>query len=540
MSTIVKEIQDKIAEKIIELSLQNSPLIIAYSGGPDSTVLLDALVLIRAYKKEFSYSLKAVYINHGLRSDEELHREEKLMKRNCSSLHVPLIIRNIKPGKIKSQAYAQGGRGLEDAARLLRYRELIDEACKEKAFILTAHNRDDQVETMIMRFFQGSNIDGLKGIPLKNDIIYRPMLNVDKKSVYQYLENRGLETSLDSTNETEMYKRNQLRRIMPAFENVFPGYRSSLFALSEKMEIILQELDAGKPKYADFFESKYSSKGQATYDSYVLIVPKKIIGLSKYRRMEFFYHVWDVSIGKGLVLPYSSVKTVLLYFEHVYEGKNTIGDGIHTSRKFDFSIDIAGSRMFFHKDKIIWERVVVPVQKFGYLKIVHTVDSRLRIADNQYMMDIKMRGSFSEKELCLVKDYLSFPLIIRSVQESDTISTTSGTKKVNKLFKDWKVPANERWEIPVIEDTNGIQAVMARSFGYFDRVAHRHFIHKSDEDTVIPDVPDGADVPDRADAYFDSDEDTIETTVNQTKNSYLNSNKYVVFKLRKIGEEFGE
>ncbi|MCF7945542.1 MAG: tRNA lysidine(34) synthetase TilS [Spirochaetia bacterium] len=539
MSTIVKEIQDKIAEKIIELSLQDSPLIIAYSGGPDSTVLLDALVLIRNRYRDLSYSLKAVYINHRLRSDEELHREEKLMKKNCAKLQVPLIIRKIKRGEVQAHAYAQGGRGIEDAARIVRYRELIEEAGKDNSSILTAHNFDDQLETMIMRFFQGSSISGLKGIPLKNNGIFRPMLSVDKNSVYQYLETRGLETSIDSTNLAEVYKRNKLRRILPAFEKLFPGYRNSLFDLSEKMEMLLQELDAGKPKYADFFNIM-RSKGDAAGDARVCIAPERILGLSEYRRLEFLYHVWDVSIGKGLVLPYSSVKTALLYFEHVYEGKNTISDGIHTSGKFDFSIDIAGSRIFFHKDKIIWERVVVPARKFGYLKVVHTVDSRLRIADNHYMMDIHIRGSFSESELGLVKDYLSFPLIIRSVQESDTISTASGTKKVNKLFKDWKVPAQKRWEIPVIEDMNGIQAVMAGSFGYFDRVAYRHLLYTSEEDTLIPVFPDGTDNADNADSYSDSDEDTSNTAVNQSRNIELNSNTYVVLKLRKIGDEFGE
>jgi tRNA(Ile)-lysidine synthase len=189
-------------------------IVIAASGGPDSTALL-LLAARWAKRRKTPPRLLAVTVDHGLRP--EAAAEAALVKRLARRLGVPhrtLAWRGTKP---KS--------GLQEAARLARYRLLMEAAARAKsAHILTAHTLDDQAETVLFRLARGSGLTGLAGmataslIPMgggEGTLIVRPLLQIPKARLIATLRSAGITYSDDPSNSDPRFTRARLRGLMP-------------------------------------------------------------------------------------------------------------------------------------------------------------------------------------------------------------------------------------------------------------------------------------------------------------------------------------
>ena len=178
-------------------------LLVAFSGGSDSLALLSLLPRERT---------RALYVNHHIRTDEELEKEIALNRMNCERLGIPLRIVELERDAVERLS-ASEGIGTEGAARALRYEALLSE---DADWILTAHHQDDEVETFLMRVLDGSPFWKYEGVRKVDGRIWRPMLNVPKSLIENYLEEAGLEYSYDSTNNDTTYRRNSIRhRLLP-------------------------------------------------------------------------------------------------------------------------------------------------------------------------------------------------------------------------------------------------------------------------------------------------------------------------------------
>jgi tRNA(Ile)-lysidine synthase len=190
-------------------------LILAVSGGPDSTALL-VLAARWAKRSKLSPKLLAVTIDHGLRPDAA--REAALVKRLSQRLGVPhrtLRWRGKKPRT-----------GLQEAARNARYELLADVAAREGfAHIVTAHTLDDQAETVLFRLARGSGLFGLAGmayaapLPIRGErklFLIRPLLRVPKARLIATLKAAKIAYSEDPTNRDPRFTRPRLRTLMPA------------------------------------------------------------------------------------------------------------------------------------------------------------------------------------------------------------------------------------------------------------------------------------------------------------------------------------
>lgn len=176
------------------IRIPDGKLLLAFSGGSDSLFLLSILSLLAPERTE------AVYVNHSLRPREELDREIALNKNNAGKLGIPLSVFTIPKGSINSLS-TEKNCGIEAAARELRYKILLEKARKDGFdWILTAHHREDQAETVLMRILSGSPFTSYQGIARADGMLFRPLLSVAKKDIMAYLEKSGLEWSEDSTN----------------------------------------------------------------------------------------------------------------------------------------------------------------------------------------------------------------------------------------------------------------------------------------------------------------------------------------------------
>jgi tRNA(Ile)-lysidine synthase len=190
-------------------------LILAVSGGPDSTALL-VLAARWAKRTKRAPKLVAVTIDHGLRA--EAAREAAVVGRLARRLSVPHRTLRWRGKKPKS--------GLQEAARVARYRLLAQAATRAGyAHILTAHTLDDQAETVLFRLARGSGLVGLAGMAHASPLpvsgagsifLVRPLLRISKARLIATLQEAGVAFSDDPTNRDPRYTRPRLRRLMPA------------------------------------------------------------------------------------------------------------------------------------------------------------------------------------------------------------------------------------------------------------------------------------------------------------------------------------
>lgn len=236
--TIDAALLSKVARTIREQQLIqfDDTLIVALSGGADSTALLDLLSRLPG----FNLRLVVAHLNHCLRGSES-DADEEFCRKLAESYGIPFEIRRVD---VKGLAKSEG-LNLEDAGRRARI-NFLDQV-REKhgaAAIVTAHHSDDQAETILMRLLRGSGMTGLCGIPYRNQLGYiRPLLNVTRDEIEQYLEERGLDWREDASNRDTSFLRNRIRHeLLPLLEQYNPAVRRSLIStaaiLSDEDELL--------------------------------------------------------------------------------------------------------------------------------------------------------------------------------------------------------------------------------------------------------------------------------------------------------------
>jgi len=201
-------------------------LAVAYSGGLDSTVLLQ---LARNFALQNASHLIALHVHHGLSPNADQWAAH--CQAQCAALHVPF-----ESACIQLASTAQDG--VEATARMQRYAALGAMAARHQIdILLTAHHQDDQAETILLQLLRGSGVAGLCGMQqchqapqlLGSDtlLLARPLLDVTRAGLEQFAAQHGIAHIEDESNQDPRYLRNALRlKVMPVLEAYFPGYQS--------------------------------------------------------------------------------------------------------------------------------------------------------------------------------------------------------------------------------------------------------------------------------------------------------------------------
>ena len=202
--------------------------LLACSGGADSTALLLAFHQLQV---RLHCRLTVITVNHNIRSAEESAADLTFVAELCSHLEppVPCVAAEIPAGEVARYA-KERNRGIEDAARALRYRLFEETAASVGAdYIVTAHNRSDVYETVLMRLFQGGSTVSLSVMPVQRGRYLRPLITVERSDIEAFLRKRGIEWREDSTNTEDTYLRNRIRHhLVPALAAAFGGWRTGL------------------------------------------------------------------------------------------------------------------------------------------------------------------------------------------------------------------------------------------------------------------------------------------------------------------------
>lgn len=175
-------------------------VVAALSGGADSVSLVLAL-------KSLGYKVKAVHVNHMLRGDESF-RDENFCREFCEKNGVELFVERVDVRDFMEKS----GLSLETAARELRYDALFKYESLGK--IATAHTADDCLETALFNLSRGTGIKGLCGVPATRDNVIRPLVNVTREQVEQFLSEKNQPFVTDSTNLLADCSRNKIRLLV--------------------------------------------------------------------------------------------------------------------------------------------------------------------------------------------------------------------------------------------------------------------------------------------------------------------------------------
>jgi tRNA(Ile)-lysidine synthase len=236
--TFANAMKQTIAKYITKEKLlaKGATVVVGFSGGADSTVLLYVL-------HQLGFRCIAAHCNFHLRGKESA-RDAEFAAEFAASLAVPYYIKDFDTKKFAENEKIS----IEMAARELRYKwfEEIRQAENSDA-IATGHHSDDNVETVLLNLIRGTGIRGLTGIPPHNGFIIRPLLCVSRNEILHYAEKENLRFVTDSTNLQDEFTRNKIRlNLLPTLETLNPAAKENILAtignLNEVFKIYESEI----------------------------------------------------------------------------------------------------------------------------------------------------------------------------------------------------------------------------------------------------------------------------------------------------------
>jgi len=223
-------VKNKVLETIKRYNLinKNDKIVIGVSGGPDSICLL---YILNELKQKLDFKIYVAHINHMIRQEAEI--ETSYVENFCKSLEIDCFVKRIDVIKKSNLEKI----GTEEAGRKARY-EFFEEVLRkvEANKIATAHNANDNAETVLMNIFRGTGTSGLKGIePIRENKYIRPLIECERFEIEKYCEDNNLQPKIDKSNFENIYTRNKVRNlIIPQLQEEFnPNVVRSINKLSK-------------------------------------------------------------------------------------------------------------------------------------------------------------------------------------------------------------------------------------------------------------------------------------------------------------------
>ena len=407
-------------------------VLVALSGGPDSVCLLNILYNLKA---ELNIEIGAAHLNHLLR-DKDAFEDEEYVKTLCKSLDIPCFVKRVDINKYSKDKKMSS----EMAGRDARY-NFFDDIVKDEGYtkIATAHNANDQAETILFRLMRGSGIEGLCGIKVRRNKIIRPILCLSRKEVEEYIEINNLKPRIDKTNFEKIYNRNKIRLDMIPY--IKENFNEDIIQTLNRMSVLLQKDNEFIENSARSFyekhcieQSDYFIIKKEMFDNKEAVVTRVIrYALTNFSKTHYDFemkHIYEIcnlaknNSGKAIDLPNK------IYAENIY-GDIYIKERININNidvKQEIVVnknEINGKKIFFDNENI----------EFSVLKN----DSNLDLNQNNFIKYFDF-------------DKINDSISLRKRKNGDKIIPLGmkGSKKIKDLFIDMKVPKEERDCIPLL------------------------------------------------------------------------------------------
>ena len=410
-------------------------VVVALSGGPDSTALLTALAQI---SKELDLSIIVAHYNHGLRGNSS-DEEEKYSQEVTEKLGLIFVSGKMDP-KLR-----QKGVSPEDFYRQQRYQYLNKVAEDYNAQkIALGHNIQDQAETVLLNLLRGSGLEGLRGIrPLREGKFIRPLIEVSRSEIIDFLSETEISYCQDSSNESEIYLRNKIRlELIPYLKEKFnPKIEENL---AQMAEILRQDDDFIRNSVQEAMKSAYIKN----HPDEISLNIEYIKGLLPAIRSRLFKKILENMIPEKNGISFSNIKDLERLSQGAESGKRiTLPFGIEAKREYD---------------NIILERNKVSLKQVDY---EYPVNIPCKIHLKETNRTISIEKTFRDKmdlqsknKVYLDLDKIQQPVILRNRRDGDRFHPLGmeGRQKIKSLFINQKIPRNRRNEVMLLVDQESV------------------------------------------------------------------------------------
>ena len=397
----------------------NDNIVVGFSGGPDSVFLVEMLKKLQCF---FNFKIYLVHINHLLRG-EDADSDENFSFEYAKKNNLEIFIKRIPVKEIAKEV----GKTLEEVGREERYKFFFEIYEKVRATkIATAHNKDDQIETFLFRLIRGTSLQGLEGIKIKNNNVIRPISEIYKKDILEYLNKNEIQYKIDKTNFENEFTRNSIRLdLIPFIEERYNiKFKDKIFSLIEEIRENNQNNSLNLSDYTD-------SKNR--------ILLEKIKFLSNFDRknlLGLFLNKKNIEVNRNKIDEINSLiksngtkkidlnKTyrIVKNYTHLYIEEKRENNTINNST---IQLKIPSEQVFnnFKISIEIVKNLDIPTEK------------------NQYLLDT------------LYNDIIE----VRYRKEGDRIFLDENhSKKIKEIFIEQKIPKDIRDRIPIFLYNNNI------------------------------------------------------------------------------------
>ncbi len=405
-------------------------LLIALSGGADSVF---ALHFFYKYKLKFGIELFAFHINHSLRGKES-DGDELFCKSICKTLNIQF---NSKKVDVKEFA-KENKESIEEAARNIRYKELQKHAKKNGATkIVTAHNLNDNTETVLLNLFRGTGLRGVSGIPISRDDIIRPLISTSKNDIINYLNFNNIQFRIDSSNLESDFNRNFLRNeIIPKIkEKINNAIDLNLLKFSE----IAKESNRIISKLAVDISEKYISETESGISIYNKIISEN--------SEDVFATSVRYSIEKNFnITPtFSDIFQIKNLFNLQVGSKINLGEKLSAIREREFLL-------LFIKKKNKQNDILLTLNLNEEIEIDGKLLSAIEVDEVPKIFP-------KEKNIEYISgDKLTFPLTIRKWKNGDKFQPIGlkGTKNISDFLTESKVNSVSKKNQLLLTNNNNV------------------------------------------------------------------------------------
>lgn len=407
---LIQKLEKTIKEK--KLLKKGDSFVIGVSGGVDSISLLYALVEL---SKEWDFLISVAHLNHGVRNDSI--KDEKFVEKLSKKYGLPYYSKKVSLPKSNIE---QAGR----TERYIFFKEVKKES--KSKYIITAHNLNDNIETIILNLTRGSGLNGLSGMELKENRLIRPFLNLEKEEIENFAEKNNLKWREDPSNKSLKYSRNRLRhKVIPELSKINEKALSNI----ERSANIVNEANIYiKNEVAKYLEKNLNNKKELNIE--------KFSNLSTFLQKEVLLGFLSrVSILKDIEMIH--IKDIVKITKKGGTKEIHLPSGLILVKEYD-KLKLVRSMGKKEKEKETNKQELRPETETTFSNYILTNKS------------IKKLEKSTKKSVFLDIEKIG-KLFVRSRKDGDRIRySTNKSKKIKDLFIDLKVPKQKRTTYPII------------------------------------------------------------------------------------------
>lgn len=419
---------DRVISFLKEYELQDKTIIVGFSGGYDSMCLLDILSKIKEQEGFWDLNIIAAHFNHNWRGEEAL-KEQEVCRLFAASRGVEFYTRTASPSVKKT----------ENDARIARY-EFFEEAMEEydADAVFTAHNKDDNAETVLYRVIKGTGLVGLKGISVRRNCFYRPLLKISRAEIVDYCNKNNLNPNNDSSNADTSYRRNYLRlNVIPALEKINPSVKDSLNTLAE----VCSSENAIIEEYLTDIRTKVFVEDRIVSSEF-----KKLSKPVKMRLLHEYIQKFDLDYD------FKKIKEVYDFIE------NNIG------QRNGSTLSLATARWLYADDKIVETIPHRSTEEKPALEIVIDGEGEYEVGNKKLVLkkyvekDVFIFPEAAANFVYVDLSKIKLPLTLRNRRDGDVINPfgMSGSMKLKKYLNSKGVLRHKRDELLILADDNEV------------------------------------------------------------------------------------